>query len=130
MQISLKQLVYFIAVAESGSISRALTSLNVTQSVVTEAIKKLEDTLGTELFTRHARGMVLTHAGHQFLRHAHEVLATLRNAEQAIRERPDTMTGKLNLTQVATYKIPANFLKLWAKMNPHTLSTKPWRVVA
>ena len=36
----------------------------------------------------------------------------------------------LTLTQVATYKIPANFLKLWAKMNPHTLSTKPWRVVA
>jgi len=34
------------------------------------------------------------------------------------------------ITQVATYKIPANFLKLWAKMNPHTLSTKPWRVVA
>lgn len=37
---------------------------------------------------------------------------------------------ELQLTQVATYKIPANFLKLWAKMNPHTLSTKPWRVVA
>lgn len=109
MQISLKQLVYFIAVAESGSISRALTSLNVTQSVVTEAIKKLEDTLGTELFTRHARGMVLTHAGHQFLRHAHEVLATLRNAEQAIRERPDTMTGKLNLgvtSLVTAYYLP------------------------
>jgi hypothetical protein len=37
---------------------------------------------------------------------------------------------EVKLTQVATYKIPANFLKLWAKMNPHTLSTKPWRVVA
>ncbi|MFC6919522.1 LysR family transcriptional regulator [Meiothermus taiwanensis] len=94
MQISLKQLVYFIAVAESGSISKALTSLNVTQSVVTEAIKKLEDTLGAELFTRHARGMILTHAGHQFLRHAHEVLAALRNAEQAIRERPITIFGR------------------------------------
>lgn len=109
MQISLKQLVYFIAVAESGSISKALTSLNVTQSVVTESIKKLEDTLGTELFTRHARGMVLTHAGHQFLRHAHEVLAALRGAEQAIRERPDTMTGRLNLgvtSLVTAYYLP------------------------
>ncbi|WP_337868591.1 NAD(P)-binding domain-containing protein [Meiothermus sp.] len=36
----------------------------------------------------------------------------------------------LKLTQVATYKIPASRLKLWAKMKPHTLSTKPWRVVA
>ncbi|MCS7068030.1 MAG: LysR family transcriptional regulator [Meiothermus sp.] len=109
MQISLKQLVYFIAVAESGSISKALTSLNVTQSVVTEAIKKLEDTLGAELFTRHARGMILTHAGHQFLRHAHEVLAALRNAEQAIRERPDATTGQLNLgvtSLVTAYYLP------------------------
>lgn len=109
MQISLKQLVYFIAVAESGSISKALTSLNVTQSVVTESIKKLEDTLGTELFTRHARGMVLTHAGHQFLRHAHQVLAALRGAERAIRERPDTMTGHLNLgvtSLVTAYYLP------------------------
>lgn len=109
MQISLKQLVYFIAVAESGSISKALTSLNVTQSVVTEAIKKLEDTLGAELFTRHARGMTLTHAGHQFLRHAHEVLAALRNAEQAIRERPDATTGQLNLgvtSLVTAYYLP------------------------
>lgn len=109
MQISLKQLVYFIAVAESGSISKALTSLNVSQSVVTEAIKKLEDTLGAELFTRHARGMILTHAGHQFLRHAHEVLAALRNAEQAIRERPDATTGQLNLgvtSLVTAYYLP------------------------
>jgi len=109
VQISLKQLVYFIAVAESGSISKALTSLNVTQSVVTEAIKKLEETLGAELFTRHARGMILTHAGHQFLRHAHEVLAALRNAEQAIRERPDATTGQLNLgvtSLVTAYYLP------------------------
>ena len=34
------------------------------------------------------------------------------------------------LTQVATYKTLASRLKLWAKMKPHTLSTKPWRVVA
>lgn len=47
-KISLKQLAYFIAVAESGSISKALTSL-VTRSVVTEAIRKLEETLGAEL---------------------------------------------------------------------------------
>ena len=109
MQLSLKQLIYFIAVAESGSISRALASLNVSQSVVTEAIRKLENTLGAELFTRHARGMVLTHAGHQFLRHAHEVLAALRNAEQAIRERPDATVGRLNLgvtSLVTAYYLP------------------------
>lgn len=45
-KISLKQLAY--AVAESGSISKALTSL-VTRSVVTEVIRKLEETSGAEL---------------------------------------------------------------------------------
>jgi hypothetical protein len=36
----------------------------------------------------------------------------------------------INTTQVATYKTLASRLKLWAKMKPQTLSTKPWRVVA
>ena len=35
-----------------------------------------------------------------------------------------------SITQVATYKTLARRLKLWAKMKPQTLSTKPWRVVA
>ncbi|MDN0084243.1 LysR family transcriptional regulator [Crenobacter sp. SG2305] len=97
MAISLKNVRYFIAVAEAESITGATQSLNVSQSVVTESIKMLEADLGTALFTRHARGMVLTHAGHQFLRHAHQILAAVRNAQQAMTARPDTMVGRLNI---------------------------------
>ncbi|GGP27926.1 LysR family transcriptional regulator [Silvimonas amylolytica] len=97
MSLSLKNVRYFIAVAEAESITGATQSLNISQSVVTEAIKALEADLGAQLFQRHARGMVLTHAGHQFLRHAHQILATVRNAQEALSARPDTMTGHLNV---------------------------------
>ncbi|GAB7128720.1 LysR family transcriptional regulator [Silvimonas sp. JCM 19000] len=97
MSFSLKNVRYFIAVAEAESITGATQTLNISQSVVTEAIKALEGELGAQLFQRHARGMVLTHAGHQFLRHAHQILAAVRNAQQALSARPDTMTGRLNV---------------------------------
>ncbi|MEM5330984.1 LysR family transcriptional regulator [Paraburkholderia sp. JHI2823] len=53
---------YFIAVAEAESVTGATQTLNISQSVITEAIKSLESELGAQLFVRHARGMVLTHA--------------------------------------------------------------------
>lgn len=62
----------------------------------------------------------------------HEVMAKpviTIEADQPL-EDAALLMQEYKVTQVATYKIPANFLKLWAKMNPHTLSTKPWRVVA
>jgi DNA-binding transcriptional LysR family regulator len=100
---------YFIAVAEAESITGATQSLNISQSVITDAVKGLETELGAQLFVRHARGMVLTHAGHQFLRHAHQILATVRNAQQAMSSRPDTVSGQLNIgvtTMVTGYFLP------------------------
>lgn len=109
MSLSLKSIRYFIAVAEAESVSGATQTLNISQSVVTEAIKGLETEFGAQLFVRHARGMVLTHAGHQFLRHAHQILATVRNAQQALAARPDTVTGRLNIgvtTMMTGYFLP------------------------
>lgn len=109
MALSLKTIRYFIAVAEAESITGATQSLNISQSVVTEAIKTLESDLGASLFQRHARGMVLTHAGHQFLRHAHQIMAAVRNAQQALSARPDTMAGQLNVgvtSLVTGYYLP------------------------
>ncbi|WP_028215482.1 LysR family transcriptional regulator [Paraburkholderia mimosarum] len=97
MSLSVKNVRYFIAVAEAESVTGATQTLNISQSVITEAIKSLESELGAQLFVRHARGMVLTHAGHQFLRHAHQILAAIRNAQQALSARPDAKTGRLNV---------------------------------
>jgi len=97
MSTSFKSIRYFIAVAESGSITAAIQELGVSQSVVSAAIAQIEADLGTLLFERKARGMTLTHAGHQFLRHAHQIEIAMRNARDALASRPHTVTGKLNI---------------------------------
>ncbi len=97
MSTSFKSIRYFIAVAESGSISAAIHELGVSQSVVSQAIAQIEADLGTLLFERRARGMSLTHAGHQFLRHAHQIEVAMRNARDALASRPHTVTGSLNI---------------------------------
>jgi DNA-binding transcriptional LysR family regulator len=97
MSTSFKSIRYFIAVAESGSISAAIQELGVSQSVVSAAIAQIEADLGTLLFERKARGMALTHAGHQFLRHAHQIEVAMRNARDALAFRPHTVTGRLNI---------------------------------
>lgn len=97
MSTSFKSIRYFIAVAEAGSISGAIHGLGVSQSVVSAAIAQIEADLGTLLFERRARGMSLTHAGHQFLRHAHQIEIAMRNARDALASRPHTVTGSLNI---------------------------------
>jgi DNA-binding transcriptional LysR family regulator len=97
MSTSFKSIRYFITVAESGSISAAIHELGVSQSVVSQAIAQMEADLGTLLFERRARGMTLTHAGHQFLRHAHQVEVAMRDARDALASRPHTVTGSINI---------------------------------
>ena len=56
MAFTIRQLQYFIAVAEQGTVSGAAQNLSISQSAVTEAIKELEGDLGVTLFERHRRG--------------------------------------------------------------------------
>jgi DNA-binding transcriptional LysR family regulator len=83
MAFTLRQLQYFIAVAEEGTVSGAAQSLSISQSAVTEAIKELESDLGVILFERHRRGLTITHKGHQFYRHANRILADVQDARQS-----------------------------------------------
>lgn len=97
MSLSIRNIRYFTAVAQSESITGATQTLNISQSAITESIRSLEEDLGIALFDRHARGMTLTHAGHQFLRHCHEIMAAISRARNALTERPDTVSGTLNI---------------------------------
>ncbi|MEM5584655.1 MULTISPECIES: LysR family transcriptional regulator [unclassified Roseibium] len=97
MSFTIRQLQYFVAAAERSSISRAAKSLNISQSSVTEAIKELESDLGVALFERHSRGLTITHKGHQFLRHATSIMASVSNARRAFVEPPDASPGRLQL---------------------------------
>jgi DNA-binding transcriptional LysR family regulator len=96
VSFTIRQLQFFVAVAEQGSVSGAARALSISQSSVTEALKALEADLGVSLFERRSRGLEITHRGSQFLRHATEILRGVANARTAFREE-DRPPGRLNL---------------------------------
>jgi len=78
-------------------VSRAAREIGISQSAITAAIKALEFETGATLLVRHARGVRLTHEGHQLLRHARHVLSAVADARRAVGARPEKISGELNL---------------------------------
>lgn len=97
MSITLRQISYFVATAESGSVSAAAASVGISQSAITGSILALEEQTGAVLFERHSKGVSLTYQGHQFLRHARLIMAAVADARRAVAVRPRSVTGSLNL---------------------------------
>jgi DNA-binding transcriptional LysR family regulator len=97
MAFSLRQVRYFVAIAEAGSVSGAARHLSVSQSTMTEAVQELEHDLGFKLVERCAHGMSLTLKGYQFLRHAEKILAEVSNARRALDESGAPTEGRLQL---------------------------------
>jgi DNA-binding transcriptional LysR family regulator len=97
MAFTLRQLQYFVAVAEQGSVSGAAHKLSISQPAVTEAIKDLETDLGVTLFDRHSRGLNTTYKGHQFLRHAKTILAGVSDARRSFASETEETPGTLQL---------------------------------
>ncbi|HMM14264.1 MAG TPA: LysR family transcriptional regulator [Parvibaculum sp.] len=95
--MNLRQIRYFIAAAETESVSRAAQELSISQSAITSAIQALEYEMGAELFVRHAKGVRLTHEGHQLLLHARRITAAVADARRAVSARPEAMSGDLNV---------------------------------
>ncbi len=84
--MQIRQLEYFLAVANDGSFTAASERLHVVQSGVSAAIRSLERELGSPLFERTARGVVLSDAGTTLVPHAHAVTAQVRAAAEAVDE--------------------------------------------
>ena len=84
--MELHQLRYFVAVAETGSFTRAAEREGVTQPSLSEQVIKLEGRLGKRLFDRLGRKVVLTDSGHDLLARAQAILAAVGEAERAVRD--------------------------------------------
>ena len=97
MRISLRHFRFFVAVAESGQVSKAAAALFTSQPAVTEAIKTLETDIGVKLFNRSPRGVTLTYEGAIFLQHAQSVLAAAADAMLAPQQVRHDMTGEFTL---------------------------------
>ena len=99
MEIS--DLKIFIAVAQHGSISRAAEELHYVQSNVTARIKQLEERLGTTLFHRKSRGVVLTSSGQLLLGYAQRIVRLAKEAEDVISDQSEPQ-GRLLIGSMET----------------------------
>ena len=72
--LDLSTLRSFVAIADSGSMTRAAARLFMTQSAISMQIKRLESSLGLSIFERSAQGMKPTTAGEQLLHFARQML--------------------------------------------------------
>jgi DNA-binding transcriptional LysR family regulator len=82
--LDLRQLHYFVVVAEEGQMTRAAARLHIAQPALSQAIGKLEADLGVRLFERHPRGVTPTEAGAAFLERASRALIAVDEAEEAV----------------------------------------------
>lgn len=96
--ISLRQLRYFVAVAETGQIQTAAQRVSISPSAVTDAIKSLESSLDTQLVVRHHKGMTLTHEGQQFLHQASSILNQVSQTLNLYRNPATAIEDKLTVS--------------------------------
>ena len=104
------QLKYFVAVAETGSFTRAAEREGITQPTLSEQILRLESKkhgLNRRLFDRLGRKVVLTDAGQELLQHAQRILAAVKEAERSVRDSAEGGTLRVGaIPTIAPFLLP------------------------
>jgi DNA-binding transcriptional LysR family regulator len=118
--VELRQLRYFIAIAEEGSFSRAAARLHVSQPPLSTQIKSLEEELGAQLLERSNRGVSLTPAGLVFFEETRTVLARLEHAKKETLRANRSDVGMLSIgfVSIADYGILPPALKSFRSSYP------------
>jgi DNA-binding transcriptional LysR family regulator len=102
--VTFRQLRVFVEVARNLSFVRAAESLHLTPPAVTMQVKELESAIELPLFYRQGRKVALTTAGEYFLVYAKRLLATLKDADDAMSRFRKLETGLLTVGMVGTAK--------------------------
>lgn len=118
--MELRQLQYFLAVAEELNFGRAAERLLISQPPLSRQIRKLEQGLGVELFSRTQRRVELTEAGTAFLPEARQVLAQAELAAQVAQRASRGEIGRLvvGFEASSTYDVIPTSLKLYREQFP------------
>jgi DNA-binding transcriptional LysR family regulator len=95
--MELRQLAYFVAVADEGQVTRAAERISVAQPAVSAQIQRLERELGETLFYRDQRGVTLTAAGTAFLAHARAALAAVERGRETVSALQGLLRGSLSV---------------------------------
>jgi DNA-binding transcriptional LysR family regulator len=118
--VNLRQLEYFVAIAEAGSLTQAAERLLVSQPSLSQQIRSLEAELGGALLERLPRGVRLTAAGHELLAEAHATLAHAQRARRVVRRALELDVGELEVavTSSAALGILPAVLRDWQGRHP------------
>ncbi|HSW17702.1 MAG TPA: LysR substrate-binding domain-containing protein [Ramlibacter sp.] len=118
--MDLRQLTYFMAVAEERHLGRAAERLHLSQPPLTRQIKALEADLGVELFVRTPRGMVLTQAGEALQRDAQNIVGLVAQAADRAHRSGRGQLGRIDvgLYGSATFGVVPQVLSLFRETHP------------
>jgi DNA-binding transcriptional LysR family regulator len=104
LNVSIRQLRVFAAVARNLSFARAAEELHLTPPAVSMQVRELETAVGMQLFDRGGKRISLTTGGEYFLLHARRVLGSLKDAEDTIARLKGVRAGKVTVGMVSTAK--------------------------
>ncbi|ANN18756.1 LysR family transcriptional regulator [Amycolatopsis orientalis] len=115
-----RQLKYFLAVVDAGSVHRAAERLYVAQPSVSQALRTLERDLGSLLFHRTGRRLVLTAAGHALVAPAREVMRGLDLARATVEAVDGLLGGELVIASMPSQSVSplARLIAAFAAVNP------------
>jgi DNA-binding transcriptional LysR family regulator len=118
--VELRQLRYFVAIAEEGSFSRAAVRLHVSQPPLSTQIKSLEEELGAPLLARTNRGVSLTASGRVFYEEVRTILARLESARTRMLQvdRGDVGMLSVGFVSIADYGVLPPALKAFRSRFP------------
>lgn len=116
--MDLRQLRYFVAVAEAGHMTRAAALLGLQQPPLSQQIRAIEAALGTPLFHRHPRGMALTDAGHELLPRARRLLEAHAALLEHMQRVASGLAGVLAVgitSSAAAHAFTPTLLRAWRR---------------
>lgn len=125
MDQNLSQYRIFYAVAKTGNISKAARELYISQPAISKSISKLEDTLGTTLFTRNSRGVQLTEEGQVLFTHTRAAFEELTMGELELKRIREFNLGhiRIGVSNTLCRFIMVSYLKGFIERYPHVKIT-------
>lgn len=118
--MELRQIRYFLKVAELLNFSEASKALFITQSTLSQQIRQLENEFDTILFERNSHEVSLTEAGQQFMRYARKVMIDVDDCTQKMDDLKNMLTGELNIGVTFTFSpLLTETVLEFMKLYPH-----------
>lgn len=116
--MDLKQMQYFLCLAQEGNVTRAARQLNIVQPALSMQIAKLEKSLDKKLFYRASRGMSLTAAGEALAQRVAPIMTEIDRVRDEMAQLDGEVSGRVNIgmiTSAAQSTLPVSSAKIAAK---------------